>query len=65
MTDKKLYTTKEISVMFGESAGTLGRLRHEGKGPTYFKCGKTVRYRLEDVKAWQEQAYRRIKPTAI
>lgn len=30
----------------------LDRMRYEGGGPAYYKFGKSVRYRLEDLEAW-------------
>ena len=62
--DRKL-STKEVAEMFGESVSMLKKMRHEGRGPVYYKCGKTVKYLAKDVKAWQDKAYKIIQPRAI
>jgi len=38
--------------LFGISPKTLANLACMGKGPQYFKCGKTVIYKIETFEAW-------------
>ncbi len=39
----------------GLSPKTLANLRAQGRGPRYFRRGRLVFYRPEDVKMWIEQ----------
>ncbi|AJE33703.1 hypothetical protein B842_09270 [Corynebacterium humireducens NBRC 106098 = DSM 45392] len=36
----------------------LAQMRYRGDGPKYFKVGRSVFYRLEDVEAWEESQLR-------
>jgi hypothetical protein len=40
----------------------LAQWRHKGIGPAYFKLGRKIIYRGEDLNAWAEA--RRVDPTA-
>jgi predicted DNA-binding transcriptional regulator AlpA len=40
------------------SVRTAQRWRTTGEGPPYIKVGKAVRYRLQDVKEWEEARVR-------
>ncbi|AIK85524.1 hypothetical protein CGLAR1_09755 [Corynebacterium glutamicum] len=42
----------------GTSRQTWAQARFQGTGPAYFKVGRTVFYRPEDVKAWEESQIR-------
>lgn len=42
-----------LSEYFGVPLQTIYRWRTEGKGPKGYRVGKFVRYRLEDVEAWE------------
>lgn len=46
----------------GLSIQTLRNWRHLGRGPAYCKLGRSVRYKIEDLLAFQEA--RRIEPRA-
>lgn len=50
--EDSLLTTAEVAAIFRLSAGRLRNLRHQGRGPRGFKIGKSVRFRLGDVRAW-------------
>jgi predicted DNA-binding transcriptional regulator AlpA len=43
----------EVANRWGMSPKTLQRWRTEKRGPSYIKLGKTVRYRIEDVCAYE------------
>ena len=57
MTDDKLYSTGDISRMYGVSINTLARAIRLGKLPA-IKVGQTNAVKLDDVKAWMENVYR-------
>jgi 5-methylcytosine-specific restriction protein A len=44
--------TKEAAAFLSFSSTTLNNWRCEGRGPTYFKIGGSVRYRRIDLEAW-------------
>lgn len=46
-------TTREVAAFLGLSAGTLCVWRNQGKGPSYYKVGNAVRYKIDDVEAWK------------
>lgn len=47
-------TTRQLAARWQCSAQTLANMRARGAGPAYVKVGRLVRYRLEDVRAWEE-----------
>lgn len=47
-----LITTAELAEALGLAEQTLIGWRCSGKGPSFTKLGKSVFYRLADVKAW-------------
>jgi len=65
MKTKDYLTTEQVAEAINEPVGTLTRLRSQGRGPVYYRFGRKVRYILEDVKTWQDKAYRVVKPRAI
>jgi len=50
--EDSLLTTAEVAHTFRLNAGRLRNLRCQGLGPRGFKIGKSVRFRLADVRAW-------------
>jgi predicted site-specific integrase-resolvase len=48
-------TDKTFGEMTDLSVQTLRNWRHLGRGPCYFKLGRSVRYALEDVQKFLEQ----------
>lgn len=46
---RHMLSEAEAATMFGISRCTLRCWRSMGKGPRYFKSGRTVRYRAEDI----------------
>lgn len=47
-----LLTTAEVARLLGVSPATLERWRAAGRGPRYFRYGRTVRYRYADLEAF-------------
>ena len=48
-----LLTQKQLSEhLGGVSIRTLERWRVQGQGPKFVKVGRSVRYDIDDVKAW-------------
>ena len=52
MEGRKLVNTVVAAAHVDVRPNTLEKLRVVGGGPRYFKVGKSVRYRLEDVDEW-------------
>ena len=53
-----LISEREVSELTSTPRGTLSRWRCAGKGPTWFKLERSVRYRLEDVLSFIEKSKR-------
>ena len=47
-----MLNTKQAATQIGLKPNTLAKWRCEGGGPVFFKVGRSVRYRLEDLSAW-------------
>ena len=59
--DKAQYVNeKELSQMIGLALPTLRNYRSLGKGPSYHKVGRAVRYALKDIESFMGQC--RIEP---
>ena len=52
MENKKFVDTAAVATYTGMKSGTFEKMRVCGDGPKYYKIGKAVRYRLEDVDEW-------------
>jgi predicted DNA-binding transcriptional regulator AlpA len=51
-----LLTPEEVAARLKKETSTLQSWRMRGGGPAYIKMGhRTVRYRLEDVEAWERK----------
>ena len=51
--------TKAAADYAGYGVSTLEKLRMTGKGPAYYKVGRSVIYHPDDIDTWIEQARRR------
>ena len=51
---EKYITEKEVAEITGRALSTLRNERFLGKGIPYFKIGKSVRYKYEDVIGYME-----------
>lgn len=61
---KPLYmTTREAADFLGFTAGTLRVWRSQGKGPSYYKVGSTVRYEMDDLEAWKNENVKHVELT--
>ena len=49
----KLLTTDELAARWGMSSGTLRNWRVFKRGPRFIRIGRTVRYKLAEVKRWE------------
>ena len=49
---EELLTPGQLAAMAHVSVGTLGNWRWKGFGPAYVKLGRSVRYRIDDVRIW-------------
>jgi hypothetical protein len=45
-------TVDDTSVSYHIPKRTLERMRRDGSGPRYHKCGKKILYRLDDIECW-------------
>lgn len=50
-----ILTNQELAERERVPLQTLAVWRMKGYGPRYFKAGRYVRYRLEDVEAWEQE----------
>lgn len=50
--------TRTAAAHIGLSKSLLEKARMTGTGPTYFKIGHAVRYRIEDLDKWMEAGRR-------
>jgi excisionase family DNA binding protein len=48
----QLLDQREAARLLRLSERTLERLRLQGGGPLYVKCGRSVRYRQADIESW-------------
>lgn len=53
MTDKRYLTTREVAERFDVSVQTLKRWRKNGTGPRFYRIGKLVRYRPDEIDAFE------------
>ena len=47
-----LLTPEQVGAYLGVPLGTLANWRYQGRGPTYLRVGRHVRYRAQDVTDW-------------
>ena len=52
--DDRCLRTAEAAEYLGLSQKTLQMYRYDGIGSAFVRFGKTVRYRLSDIKAWRD-----------
>lgn len=52
--DPITLTTAKAARALGLAPGTLAKLRLSGNGPSYYKLGRRVLYRREDLEIWLE-----------
>lgn len=53
-----VLTQKELAARWQISHKTLERWRWLGEGPRFFKFGGAVRYKIEDIEAYEKAAER-------
>jgi hypothetical protein len=54
---RKLWLSRaELSARWGVALPTLAAWACQGRGPKYAKFGRQVRYRIDDVEAYEAQA---------
>jgi predicted DNA-binding transcriptional regulator AlpA len=54
-TQTQYLTEKEVSGICKLALPTLRNYRHQGKGPSYVKVGRAVRYLMSDIVKYMEQ----------
>lgn len=60
----RLYTERQVAELTSISYRSLQGWRLRGGGPPYIKCGRSVRYRAGDLKAWCDR-HRRMEPDDV
>lgn len=50
-------TRPDLAARLGVPESTINYWAYKGRGPRFAKFGRHVRYRLEDVVAWEEQQF--------
>lgn len=53
-----LLTPEELAARWGVMTITLDRWRWSGKGPRSVKIGRQIKYRAQDIEAYEEQKSR-------
>ena len=56
-------TTREAADFLGFTAGTLRVWRSQGKGPSYYKVGRMIRYEVDDLEAWKSANVKHVEMT--
>ena len=56
--DAPMIDTRELAAKIRTQPNTIEGWRLQGVGPRFIKCGRLVRYRIEDVEAWIEEQTR-------
>ena len=46
--------SEQAAALTGFTPKALERMRHRDEGPPFYRIGKSVRYRVEDLRAWME-----------
>lgn len=49
---RKALTPQDCRDIYGLNPGTLANMRFSKTGPRYYKLGKKVLYRVEDIEQW-------------
>lgn len=53
--DDALLTTREVTTTLRLNYGTFRNLRRRGKAPRATRFGRSVRFRIADIRAWLEE----------
>lgn len=51
---RAMLSPQEVEEVYGLDAGSLRRMRAQGRGPRYFQENRLVMYRVADLNAWVE-----------
>ena len=49
---RKALTPKDCESIYGLNVGTLCNMRFHKIGPKYYKLGKKILYRVDDIEKW-------------
>lgn len=52
---RKAVTPQEASEMYPLSVGTLANERYHKRGPKYYRCGRKILYRVDELEEWLYQ----------
>lgn len=45
---------REVAEEYNIPEGTLGQWRYAGRGPKFYRFGKSIRYKRSEIEAWAE-----------
>lgn len=51
-TEVKALSPKQVSSLYPVCEGSLGNMRCQKRGPKFFKIGRRVVYRPQDIESW-------------
>jgi hypothetical protein len=51
---QRFFDEKSLATRWGSSVKLLQKMRSDGSGPAYYKIGRSVRYRLRDIVAYEK-----------
>jgi hypothetical protein len=56
--ERTWLSRKQVAERLKIPVGTLAAWASEGRGPNYYKFGKWTRYRLSDLRSWEDEQIR-------
>jgi hypothetical protein len=54
--NRVMVSPNQAAALFDIAPGTLGNMRSKKVGPPFFKVGRSVKYRLEDLESYFTQS---------
>jgi len=52
---RRMVTPQMAAKMYGLCIGTLANDRYHKRGPRFFRCGRRVLYRVDELEAWLQR----------
>jgi predicted DNA-binding transcriptional regulator AlpA len=59
VSEERLITPEDLSDRYSVPVGTIYAWRYKGTGPPGFRVGRHLRFRVEDILAWESEQLRR------
>jgi predicted DNA-binding transcriptional regulator AlpA len=61
----ELLRTEDVAALLKIAPATLVDWRHDQRGPRYYKMGREIRYKLNDIVEWERQALQPVEPKVL